>query len=380
MDIKPTSRIVIVGASARGIAMSARRCGLEPIAFDLFADWDTSQIADTRCLPRDALAKTLRRETRSLAGLPLICGGGLENAPDLIEELSENLTLWGSCAASVREVRDPFSLTGAMAQAGIAMPGISIHPATMPTDGSWLQKPLRGTGGMGITPWRGRSLPEGTYGQQRIEGEPHAALFLLSATQTQLLGVTRQLLVEHRSEESSFRYGGSIGPVPLREASRQTLQRAGNVLGSEFGLRGIVGLDFVLDAEEVWPIEVNPRWTASVEVLERSLAFSGVALLERLFGNSELLDPPSRTTNPVIHGKRILFAPWRSRMRASAPCYHSAPDVDSPRWADIPPPGTIHDEGSPVLTHFVHGLDADECQERLREQESHLIAKWLEPA
>ncbi len=47
----------------------------------------------------------------------------------------------------------------------------------------------------------------------------------------------------------------------------------GKVLTSEFGLKGIFGCDFVWDGQRLWLLEVNPRFTASVEVVEQAAAF-----------------------------------------------------------------------------------------------------------
>ena len=43
------------------------------------------------------------------------------------------------------------------------------------------------------------------------------------------------------------------------------LQRLGEVLASASGLMGWFGIDYVLRDGEPWPVEVNPRYTASVE-------------------------------------------------------------------------------------------------------------------
>ena len=49
---------------------------------------------------------------------------------------------------------------------------------------------------------------------------------------------------------------------------RAVLDKLGTVLAQAFRLVGLFGVDGVLDAERFWPVEVNPRYTASVEVLE----------------------------------------------------------------------------------------------------------------
>ena len=41
-------------------------------------------------------------------------------------------------------------------------------------------------------------------------------------------------------------------------------------IAAEFGLVGINGLDFIARGRVPYPVEVNPRWSSSVEVAERA--------------------------------------------------------------------------------------------------------------
>ena len=84
-----------------------------------------------------------------------------------------------------------------------------------------------------------------------------------------LLGVTRQIIGEPWLGAHGFQYAGSIGPWPISEAHLATLDRHRQRTGERFELVGLFGVDFMLDGEEVWTIEVNPRYTASVEIVER---------------------------------------------------------------------------------------------------------------
>ena len=93
-----------------------------------------------------------------------------------------------------------------------------------------------------------------------------------------LVGVTRQLIGESWLGAHGFQYAGSIGPLPIHQATRETIARIGEVLTTRFELRGIFGVDFILDGERVWTLEVNPRYTASVEIVERATGLPAVAM------------------------------------------------------------------------------------------------------
>ena len=51
-------------------------------------------------------------------------------------------------------------------------------------------------------------------------------------------------------------------------------QRARTGGREEFGLVGVNGIDFIVRDNRPWPIEVNPRWCASMELVERAYGLS----------------------------------------------------------------------------------------------------------
>src|SRR5262249_54822436 len=123
----------------------------------------------------------------------------------------------------------------------------------------------------------------------------------------------------------------------------------------EFGLVGLNGLDFIARRGVPYPIEVNPRYSASMELVERSSGVSLFDLHERSCGG---VLPDDVAAPRRVAGKAIVFA-RRSVMIG-----------ESRRWAalaiaDIPHPGERIAGGRPICTVFAEGRDADECRERL---------------
>src|SRR5262249_1740206 len=165
-------------------------------------------------------------------------------------------------------------------------------------------KRVRGAGGQGIRIWRaGDDVTPKEYVQEFIEGDPVAAVYIADGTTARLLGVTWHLT-------DNFRYRGSIGPMATSNDLAAMLTALGNALASG-GLRGLFGVDGVLSADGwFYPVEINPRYTASMEVLELA---TGCHLLEahRLaFTNPPALaawpGPPRRVDR--LFGKAIVFA------------------------------------------------------------------------
>ncbi len=124
-----------------------------------------------------------------------------------------------------------------------------------------------------------------------------------------LAGITRQWVGRPGSE---FAYVGSVGPWPVSGSESRRIQALGDTLARAFGLVGLFGVDFVLRDGMPWPVEVNPRYTASVEVLELALgrAAPGRAPSARARSASR----PRRATSTRSPGRRrvvgkvILFA------------------------------------------------------------------------
>jgi predicted ATP-grasp superfamily ATP-dependent carboligase len=203
--------------------------------------------------------------------------GGLENYPRLVARLARLRPLWGNSAEVLSRVRDPWRLSRALAEAGLAFPPLARSAA----GGQWLVKPLRGSAGLGVrraTAGDLRERPRRTILQQFIEGASCSALYVAAGGRAVLLGATRQLLGSDFGLTSEFLYAGSIGPLVLRPDEHAKLQRLGDLLAEQFRLVGLFGIDFIRTPAEIWLLEVNPRYTASVEILERTSGRHFIAL------------------------------------------------------------------------------------------------------
>lgn len=368
----PTNEtILILGASTRAAAFSALSAGFVPFCADMFADADLLAVAEARCVA--GYPAGLLDAARNGPPGDWLYTGALENHPRLLDRVTALRPLLGNGGRVLRRVRDPVQVNAALVKAGLPCPRIANAPDGLPRDGRWLVKPRRSAGGKDIGPLIGRSFAgrqHGWYFQERIEGQSIAAVYLADGQKARLVGATEQLIGTAWGAPGAFSYAGSIGPLRLPPDEWATCERIGAALAAEFGLRGLFGVDAVRNAAGIWPVEVNPRYPASAEVLERASGASLVgAHVAACRGGATVLRHGESIGRGA--GKLIVYA--RRDEPASAEFVERliaqrGPDPLVPLVADIPRPGTRLLPGWPVCTLLADGGSREEVLESLHRQ------------
>jgi len=365
--------LTIVGASVRAAAISAIRAGFQPYAIDLFADRDLAAACPAVRIeryPRDFLAALA-----AAPDAPWMYTGGLENFPRLVDRLAGIRPLLGNRGSVLRAVRDPRRLAAAVRKCGSLFPRIARSLREISEAGPdvrWLVKPRRGSGGLAIrfTSLEGVThLARGTYGQEFIDGQAASAVYVATQGRATLLGASRQLLGRDFEHDRPFLYVGSLAPLLLRAEELSQLAVLGNTLAARFDLQGIFNVDFVRTDQELWPIEVNPRYSASVEIWERITGFNFIEM-HVVACECGMLRPPPITGLPAFAGKAVVYAPHAIIVR---------PEFDRlvgqwnlagqpPGIADLPAIGQRLAAGQPVATVFAAGSSGAEVEQALRER------------
>ena len=197
-----TGQVVLAGASVRSLAESAAAAGLQPVCADFFGDRDLLELLQScggRFLGRLRRFADLPQMLQTLpVAIPLCWAGGLENSPEVLEELhaSGRLVL-GSRPAAVSAVRQWRNLSDWVAGTGIGFPDTVAAGAEF-RDDAWLLKPERSAGGAGVFRCRGQeeSLSgvnsAGLLWQRYVEGMPISMMFFMMSGRARLLGVSLQ--------------------------------------------------------------------------------------------------------------------------------------------------------------------------------------------
>jgi predicted ATP-grasp superfamily ATP-dependent carboligase len=209
-------------------------------------------------------------------------------------------------------------------------------------------------------------VPRTNYLQQRIDGIPGSIVFLSDGRRALPLGISRQLVGERRLGARGFRYCGSLlaadHTVPLLPQRGQVEAIAGALASAateEFKLVGLNGLDFIARRGVPYPIEINPRYSASMELLEREL---GIPLFElhakACEGKLPRVAAKPRSLAPVT-GKAVVFA------RRTVTIGDTRGWLVSDTIADIPHSGERITRGHPICTVFARGGSVEACRRML---------------
>lgn len=381
--------IAVIGASARAAAQSARRAGLHVVAADRFADADLAATlrANGPVYPAVDWDGGLADWLDSTDAEAWLYCGPLENRPELVDQLAHRKPLWGVAAASLRRVRSPEQLAAVVCRSGWRTPPLVRDPRGLPSDGSWLCKRDHSGGGCGVTVWSGEDggadlLDGPRHWQQRVPGTPRSALFCASPRGVEFLTVAAQLCGQSWCAAPEFHYCGAIAPLSVMESQRGKLQALGDALAESFQLRGLFGVDFMAADDGWYVLEVNPRYTASVEAWELAAGESALARHAAAFharaDGARNLATAGRAASasaapqlPTVVGKAILYARRPLLIDATT----SAAWLATSSWrgfdgsdvlvADIPPPDTQIAAGSPVATVLVRADSPVAARSRL---------------
>jgi uncharacterized protein len=373
-------RLLVAGITTRPIAWSAVGAGWTVTAVDAFGDLDLQACARVIALRREdggfdpsAAAAAAGRISADAVAYT----SNFENHPSAVTALAAGRRLLGNPAAVLERVRDPIGLMLALRRHGFETPETRARAPRVSggTPRRWLLKPRRSGGGHGTSTWRpGRPVGRHQYLQQRIAGTPGSIVFLADGRSALALALSRQIVGQRAFGASGFRYCGSLMGGGLFDAEAALLGRASAIADAvtrDFGLVGLNGIDFIARAGSPWPIEVNPRHSASMELLERRTGTSLFALHADACAG-RLPEAPPRPARRVL-GKAVVFA------RREVTLKDTRGWLSDPAIADVPHPGERIPRGRPICTVFASGSNAGACLRAL-ESRAAAIYRSAEPA
>ena len=366
---------MIVGLSTRAIAESAVKGGYDVVTLDYFGDRDQRALVRNYALQRDFdlpfSPGALLEVSGKLDFDAVVYTSSLENHPEVVETLAQGRKLLGNAPGVLREVRDWARLRAVCDEEGIPYPTTLLPGEEAEADPTvrWLRKPVYSGGGHGIEPWSGGALSEGHVLQEYVDGRPASAAFVADGQRSVLLGVSEQLIGHEALGAHGYTWCGNILPLALRssegtDAIVQSVERTVARLTRRFGLRGVNGIDFVVadrrDGRSHPSLEeVNPRYTASMELIDRAYGLSAFDVHVRAFDRElPAFSLAERLDDPRSYGKGIVYANGDVVMPSTA-------DWRREGRRDVPFSGERIEAGHPICTVLAEGESRAGCWRRL---------------
>ncbi|MCA9191671.1 MAG: ATP-grasp domain-containing protein [Planctomycetales bacterium] len=279
--------ILAIGYSARALAQAVVSSGRKlHLVADHFGDSDCQfsgsehhRIGSWRST--HAIKDLVRKIEECPRQLTVLFAGGLENWPELMDELAPAAQIWGPTKEQLYVLRNWGFWRSVTERSGIGFPDTRnsmefVHVKDRSVSNSkWLTKTEQSAGGLGVSRFReGDVHLEGTgkfYFQQHISGRCLGVHAVLTAGEAYLLGITQAWDRQFWPGPTEFIYRGSWGPIQLKSFQLEQLKYLANTIRQESGLLGWVQFDVIEDEQlQLWLLEINPRWAAGMEILVRS--------------------------------------------------------------------------------------------------------------
>ncbi len=308
--------LLLVGGSVRAAAQDASRAGWQIVAVDRYGDADLRSFCN-RWLDyndRDWLTQ-LRGESGRvdyLVGL-----GGFERTREVEAICAEfQVPILFPTQPALVQINHPACLAKLAQTVGIQFPEtwqpdeisaalrcVSGHSVSAPSRSTatcsppehtaiessprYLLKPIDHAGGIGIRFTNlDEPVPPDHWLQRYHEGIPIGASYLAlpasgdtnapHRSTVHLLGICRSLIANQHPDQP-FLYQGSVlvdapcddeagGPLALSAPIRQAIQQTGTEAAQQFELAGLFNIDFLLTSQGLVLLELNPRYSASMEL------------------------------------------------------------------------------------------------------------------
>lgn len=210
----------------------------------------------------------------------------------------------------------------------------------------FLIKPLQGSGGIGIRKLASEDISVGYNGmilQEMVAGHDISTSVVSNGDEASTILMSWQLIgKKNLGQLEEYGYCGNLAPYTgLNLKSEAKLKDISEEIILELGLVGSNGLDMIINDEEIYVIEVNPRLQGTFEVAESSL---GINMAETHINacNGTLKESTKPNTFAL---KMIVFAKARSIVG----------DIKQKGIHDRPTKNTIVEKGDPVATILSSG-------------------------
>jgi methenyltetrahydromethanopterin cyclohydrolase len=355
--------ILIVATSARMLAHTTNQSGYIPVVIDCFTDIDTQSFS-LECIKVNSLslksltpAILLLQKKYSLTHV--VYGSGFEHHLDSLAFLEKHFIVLGNSLSTFSSIQNTRLFFSKLQQLNIPHPDVIFQPTKPNRNG--LIKPIQGEGGLGIKSFiKNTKIPDQYYWQQYITGTPMSALFIANNTEAKIYGFHKQWL--SKIKDQHFIFSGVMSQPELNPELTKKIHNWINALVNEFSLQGINSLDFILNNQGCYVLEINARPSASMQLYQTNL-FS-----EQVDSTLKGIIMP-REIQTDYHGYKIVYSESKIMVNKH---------IKWPSWiVDIPTIGSTIHTGMPICSIIARGENETDLLNKIQSKQQ-LIKKLLQ--
>ena len=390
--------LIVSAFSSRALAETAAVYGAKIFSFDFFGDQDLKKYTEdsyslkkaqkkykTEGLYRIIQSFLLSNKEKSF----YFCyASDWDNHYQLLSKLeaNDNLNIKGNSAAILKKltgVTNKIKLFETVKKSNFKIPELIFEQKDLgkikyTADSVYLQKPIRSGGGKNIKIIESKkelskkikeNKADAFYFEKYIEGELLSLQFAADGENAELISFSKQLTA--LNSDSPFKYGGNILIKPaavLIEKSKRLIK----LLTKKYSLKGINGVDFIKNGSDLYFLELNPRFTAAVELL---LDIYGRQLFAIYFEDDLRKNYLNKYLQHLKHLKAKLILYSFYDLKVTHNIVKNIDKIDANNFnfkiKDIPKKGELFTKGDPLCTLIVEA----ENEKKLWESYHYLSEK-----
>ncbi|MHA1894913.1 MAG: ATP-grasp domain-containing protein [Candidatus Helarchaeota archaeon] len=376
-DFLKSGYFLIIGFNSRPTIKSALKCGVKNLwAIDYFGDLDSLELTkNINIISESIYGKNSKNTIQDLFFVKfkeiieeqkkishVILTSGFDGRVDIWKKIKSFKGIIGNSPETIENVRDMSVLSKFCNEKQIKFPNhvdLGFNDKSFELTFPIIIKPKSSGGGQNIHYFKNLEdfnklkkniLPKSNFiAQEFIKGLDISATISCNGKNASVIAITKQILGEKfLGAASNFLYCGNVIPFNVNDKIYEEIERISNEITKKFQLKGINGMDFILTDDDLYLIEVNPRFPGTMELIEsllnKNLFYEHVKSSK--FGKISQYNP--RISKIGI--KFIVYAQKEFIVR----------DLKQIQGIhDIPRPGTHLKKGDPICSILLIGNDLD---------------------
>ena len=373
--------LLVIGNDIVPITASAYRAGYQVYSIDFYGDSDLQRYCTlSRSIVHQCPGQSCGKFTRDydvnlflsyfkelVTTHPIngvILGSGLEDYPEILEQITEYSCLIGNDPELIYQVRQIPEFYKTLQSLHIPFPDTHVvyHYEEAKKIGKdigypLILKPPQHFGGIGIQYIQDQESLQAFFIdnksesdiiiQEAIQGTPASISTLSTTSQAIAISVNEQLIgLPQLGTSERFGYCGNIIPLDAPHKVIETAKTCAEKISSHFHLLGSNGIDCIItESGECVIIEVNPRIQGTIECLEQVYDVNIIAAhIEACIQN----DLSRKVWTPQHYCARLILY---ARESTTVPSLQHFQGIQ-----DIPFEGTFIENGEPLCSLYTIGL------------------------